>query len=247
MTSANQLSKMSAQALSQGDVAGAQTLAEAALTNDPHNPQATILHEASAHRGSTTTDIRVAQIPTGNFLDSAASGLPAPGGPLNGGVAESPLILQGGPVVQTPEQPDGELLRQVEARRRAKQDALRVEVRSALSAARDTLSTDPEEAVSNLKLVMQDVRQVTGIDDEVRSQLVDQIESAIREGERRRVEKDRLDAEAAENLAIARERQRILEGLERREARQEQIFERFNALMDEGNYLETLGAVRSQP
>ena len=156
-------------------------------------------------------------------------------------------MLQGAPapIAQAPigpERPDGELLGQVEARRRAAQDGLRVEVRKALSTARDTMSTSPEDAVSNLKLLMQDVRQVTGIDGEVRSQLVDQIESAIREGERRRVEKDRLDAEAAENLAVARERQRLVESLERQEARQTQILDRFDALMDEGNYLDAQAA-----
>ena len=239
MTGANRLSKMSAQALAQGDVSGARMLADAALAHDPHNPQAKVMQSASASQRNRAV-VRVAQVNDGDFLGGLSDAGEMEGvlGPAD---SDAPLVLRGEPI-QTPERPDGELLGQVEARRRANQDALRVEVRSALSAASDLMSTNPDEAVTNLKIFMQDVRQAIGIDTEVRSQLADQIESAIREGERRRIEKDRLDAEAAENLAIARERQRILESLGRQEARQGEILDRFNALMDEGNFLDAQAA-----
>ena len=240
MTSAHKLNKMGEQALALGDSDGAQTFAEAALANDPNNPHAAMLQKAAA--------IRVAQA-DGDFLDL----LPSPEGDVtsrvigeptivesqSGGAIDAPLVLQGSPIVSVPVQPereDGALLDQVEARRQAAQDGLKVEVRNALSDARGSMSTNPDDAVSDLKLLMQDIRQVTGVDGEVRDQLMAQIESAIREGERRRVEKDRLDALSAENLANARERQRLVESLERSEARQKQILDRFNALMDEGNY-----------
>ena len=61
MTSANQLSKLGAQAMAHGDIAGAQTLAKAALASDPHHPEATLVRNATMNQSQP--HIRLAQVP----------------------------------------------------------------------------------------------------------------------------------------------------------------------------------------
>ncbi len=133
---------------------------------------------------------------------------------------------------------NGRLLDSVEQRRRAREGLLRVEVRNGIASARGLMSTDPEGAVSELKLLLETVRGADDVSADVRAQLGDQVESAVRAGLRQGLEKSRRDAEIAENQAQARDRLRIANALERRESRISQILERYNALVDEGRYYE---------
>jgi hypothetical protein len=132
--------------------------------------------------------------------------------------------------------PDGELVDQFERRNRAFEGFLRAEVTSALNRARDAMGTRPAEAVNTLELLLDKVRRASDVSPEMRSQLVSQIESALRLAHRqqeihveRQMTGHHIAAQNATRSAADHERSS-------NEQKLAQYLERINALMAEGRY-----------
>ena len=240
-STSQQLTQLGQQAMASGDVEAAETLTTAALRNDPSNLQAELMR-AGLHRSSPASDVRVAQLNGDATLVAPAreSAL------VDGGqdipsliIDEGEIILDGGslpPAGTELEGVDGRYIDDVMARRKAQESYLNVLVRNGLVDGRKRMNTDPQSAVSDLKLLLEDIRNVSDISAEIRSQLVARMESGIREGMRRQIEKEERDALAAGNRARAEERSRLGRKAERRDEEVKQLLDRFNALMDEGLY-----------
>jgi hypothetical protein len=135
---------------------------------------------------------------------------------------------------------EGELLDEVEERRRVLGQMLRREIENTIADARDTMADDPEAAIQELKLAMQNVERAPELNPDVRAQLIDRLQIAIREGQRQAIIQDELEAEREEEMAAARERRLLNERLERDRELEAQLVARYNSLMDEGRYDEAI-------
>ncbi len=151
------------------------------------------------------------------------------------GIYSAPLIIDDVP--REFEDANGRLIDSVEAKRRAREGLLRAEVRNGITAGRDQMSTDPELAVRDLKILLENVKRAPDISGEARRQLRNQVEGAIRAGMARQFEKDRRDQLSASNRARALERQKIADATLREEEQLSQILDRFNSLMAERRYI----------
>ncbi|MEM8679330.1 MAG: hypothetical protein AAGF97_08265, partial [Planctomycetota bacterium] len=150
-------------------------------------------------------------------------------------IGEPPL--ESGVVIEESfESENGRLADAVEARQRARIGVLRAEVRAGLAAAREMMSTNPAGAVRDLKVLRESVRRAPDIPNDVTVELSSQIESGIRVGQTREIEKENRDAQIAANRAVAMERDRIVRATIRDEEQVKQLLNRFNSLMDEGRY-----------
>jgi hypothetical protein len=101
---------------------------------------------------------------------------------------------------------DGALLDEVEQQRRVFGQMLRREVENAVIDARKTMASDPQTAMQDLKLSLQNVERAPELTPDVRAQLKDKLQIALREAQHAAVIKDELDAERDEEFAAARER-----------------------------------------
>jgi len=113
---------------------------------------------------------------------------------------------------------------------------IQTEVIDAINQARHQMATDPAGAAENLKLQLERVRQTAELDPAVRDQLIDQLQAAVREAERRQARIEQERQRTYERLAAAKERQIQAENLLRKQEKLRQLMERFNSLMDEGQY-----------
>ena len=110
---------------------------------------------------------------------------------------------------------NGALLDDVEQQRQVFSQMLRREVENAIIDARRTMSDDPEGAGQQLKLTLQNVERAPELNPDMRSQLIDKLQIALRESQRQASIKDELDAAREEQLAVARERELINQKLAR--------------------------------
>jgi hypothetical protein len=117
---------------------------------------------------------------------------------------------------------------------------LRREVENTIIDARREMNEDPDAAMQQLKLALQNVERTPALSPDVRAQLIDRLQIALREAQRASVIKDELDAARQEQIAAARERRLLAERFERDRERERQLVDRFNALMDEGRYDEAV-------
>ncbi|MHC4406138.1 MAG: VWA domain-containing protein, partial [Planctomycetota bacterium] len=207
-TGVRQASRLAAQALDSGDLASAEKLAQKALEQDPEDNEAQIVLRAVQRRRSGGPD----------DLSLAGPGAPAgtPGAGTSG--ATSNLIN----AVQS----EKDLVRQ----------AITAAVKNTMVVARDKMGTEPGSAIQDLKVQVESVRRAPNIAPAARDKLLRQLEGAIREAERRKIELDHRQQEQHEILAAAKERELINEAMLRGEQMMEQLMARFNSLMDEKNY-----------
>ena len=143
------------------------------------------------------------------------------------------------------EQGVGDFLTDVEGQKQVQTEILQAEVEHGLSTARDNFDANAAKAQQDLKLLLESIDRAPDVEADTRAQLRDQVIAAIQEARRRGMENDeknqlRLTAEAS-----AKERQRILEQLQRRELAIKQIMDRFDALMDERRFREAEEAAQS--
>ena len=117
---------------------------------------------------------------------------------------------------------------------------LRREVENAVIDARRFMSDDPETAMQNLKLMLQNVERAPELSPDVRAQLIDKLQVALREAQHASVIKDELDAAREEELAAARERRLLNDRMARDREKEKQLVDRFNALIGEGRYDDAL-------
>ena len=114
-----------------------------------------------------------------------------------------------------------------------------------LSAARDIFDSNPNKAQQDLKLLLETIERAPDLEAEKRAQMRDQVISAIQEARRRQIENDEKNQLQLASAAAAKERQRIIEQLARRDQAITQIMNRFNALMDERRFREAEEAAQS--
>ncbi|RCS54678.1 hypothetical protein DTL42_05995 [Bremerella cremea] len=230
MASAEEYTRLGAQALAIGDKEGAARLAKAALEFDPNHPRAQAILEASKkpeaeepkkeEKPPVRRGAAVRQIPV-HFVAYQAE--------ENSDDASAPLNLGSD---------DGAFLRETDINKVRNEQVIVAEITDRLRQARDDMATDPAGVSNALKLLLKQLERVPDMSGDVRGRLRNQIVAALREsqGLTRFVESRRN--EAAEREAIARERQALTEKLVRDEDRARVIMEMFDALMDEGKYVE---------
>lgn len=205
------LAQLAGAALQSGDLASAEQLARDALAKNPQDDLAQSVLDAVVAKKA------------GGTKPGKATGAPA---------ADLNLV---GPKEQLPP-PEGSLVESVQQQRRLITQAVTAEVQEAISRARKAMATSPDAVINDLKLQLDNVRRVPELDPDVRNQLVTQLQTALREADRRRVEFEHQRQQQQELLASAKERQLITDNLLRKEEKLRQLMERFNSLMEEGRY-----------
>ena len=113
---------------------------------------------------------------------------------------------------------------------------IQTEVQNAISQARSLMGTDPDRATQQLKLTLEKVRQTAELNPDVRDQVVDVLQTALREAARRKVEFEYARQKRLENMAAGKEQALIAESLIRNQDKVKQLMARFNSLMLEGRY-----------
>ncbi len=171
---------------------------------------------------------------------------PAPPTPPQAVVGESPALPAPAAAAPVPGSltdqfaPEGALLDEVQQQRRVFSQMLRREIENTVIDARKIMSNDPTTAMQSLKLALQNVERAPELTPDVRSQLIDKLQTALREAQHSAVVKDELDAAHEEELAAARERRLLNDRLDRDREKEKQLVDRFNALISERRYDEAL-------
>ncbi|HEY2413623.1 MAG TPA: VWA domain-containing protein, partial [Pirellulaceae bacterium] len=216
MNSAQQLAKLGNEALASGNFAGAQKVAEVALSRDPGNPEAIAIREA-AKKG-----LSAAKAPATTEPELKLTGLaepPAPSGLLAEVLAEPPGFLG-----------------RVEEERRVLSGKMQAEVDNALAGANRTMIVNPDQAENDLKLTLEGVERTPELEPEVRAQLRRKIEIAIRTARQAKIRVDQAVAVAQEQKAAAAEQERLNDALAIQTSRIKQVVDRFESLLAEQRY-----------
>jgi uncharacterized membrane protein YgcG len=233
MASAENLVKLGHEALASGNAQGARAAADAALQRDPRNPTAIALRDAALSGVAAPANLP----PVGNAAPAAGAR------PVRGG-GEADLTLVAPAAADAPiagsllaeELAEGSILPPTIQEELLISQRIQAEVANGLNAARDIMAENPDTAEQDLKLLLENVERAPRLSAEVRRQLRDQIEFAIRESRRLSVEFAENKARTEEARAGALELLRINQDLVVREQRLKQIMDRFNSLMAEGRY-----------
>ncbi len=263
------LTDLAERAIATGDVRAAQVAAQTVLARDPGNIKAKTVQrvvekqqtEAKPVAQATAPDL-AAPAPTAAVPPQAAGANPTPAAAPDKDLSlvRKPAVLPpqaaGGPEQELPSPApaappavgsltdqfagQGALLDEVQQQRRVFGQMLRREVENTVIDARKTMSNDPDTAMQNLKLALQNVERAPGLTPDVRAQLADKLQTALREAQHSAVVKDELDAAHEEELAAARERHLLNDRLARDREKEKQLVDRFNALVDERRYDEAL-------
>jgi hypothetical protein len=217
------LTSLAQHAASSGDAATADRIAQAVLSYDPKNPRAVVARNVAARQlssegqppstasGEDLTLMRLAQAE--DRLPPGAEGLqPADGVFLEDYLGEQAII----------------------------RDAIRKEVEMTLDDARRIMAEYPDQAIQDLKLRLEAVRNAAELDAQTRTQLVDRLEAGLREAERRSAVLEDILREQDAERAAAREQQEINAQIMRTIDKKQELMRRFTALMHEQNYEEAL-------
>ncbi|NMC19002.1 MAG: hypothetical protein GYA33_01170, partial [Thermogutta sp.] len=218
------LTELAEQALQVNDVEAARRMAEEAVRRDPQNQAARKILA------------RVTQI----SQEAGAGAAPAAEGPLPAAPAapQAPadLTLTGPAVPPAADAAPAGLAAQVLKDRAILVDAVTQDVRTKLNEARKRMATNPEDVREDLKELLDQVLRTPDLPAEVREQLADQVRAAIRQADARVIEWNEQQRRAAAQEAQALERKLLTESLLAREEKLTQLMERFNSLMEEGDY-----------
>jgi tetratricopeptide (TPR) repeat protein len=242
------LTELAERAIATGDVKAATVAAQAVLQRDPKNVKAQTVERLVKRRRTEARPAAelVAQIAPGEdeaLADEDLNLVRTAQQPLPPQVEAEPPADEGFPAPGSLTDRfagEGELLDEVQEQRRVLQQLLRREIENVVIDARRRMSADPDAASQDLKLAMQNVERAPELSADVRSQLLDKLQVALREAQHQAVIKDELDAEREEELAAARERRMLNDRLAREKEREQQLIDRYNALMDEGRYEEAM-------
>ena len=208
---AHNLARLGRQAAVTGDLASARQLADEAARLDPSDQNALVLRHAVDRK---LASVRTASLASKNGDDDAP--------------AADALPPQ--------EADDGQLLDEVERQRRVMEGFMRAEVRNALKEANSRMATDPEGVRDLLKLTLDKVRRTSEVGPDLRAQLSDQIEAALRAANRQAVVNSETILQRQQIAAEGEARERINRELFLQEQKVDQLMARFNALMDEERY-----------
>jgi hypothetical protein len=132
---------------------------------------------------------------------------------------------------------DGALLDTIQQQRQLITQQIRAEVDHTLRDARAHMAENPQGMELELKVELERVMQAPELSSETRSQLHSRLEASLHEAARRGATKDILDRQRMEAEAAAVDQRRIVDALDRKEQRIEQLMDRFDSLMDEGRYM----------
>jgi len=215
------LSRLAQEALSAGNLVSAERLIDQALRGDPNDADALALKDVLQKR-------KLGEAPAAGPQEGVSS-TPAEAG------AAADLNLVG---PQALEPPPGALAEGFQHDRRIIRQVINAEVQNTLGKARSLMSTNPDVAAQELKMVLEKVRGTAELNPDARDQFVDAIQSALREAARKKVEVERNRQKQLENAAAAQERLLVAENLLRREEKVNQLMQRCNSLMNEGRYRE---------
>ena len=200
--------ELAKQALLSGDAQGATKLAQAALRGNPSDALAK------------------------KVLAQADGAAPAPAGKAK----EADLDLVGDAPAKDPLDADGAFAEAFLHDQQLIAQRITADVQNTVNQARKIMGRDADAAIQTLKLQLENVKKAPALEPEVRGQLADSLNTAIREGERQRKLQELQRQEQAEKLASAKDRERITQKLTRDEEKARQLMARFNTLMDEGEY-----------
>jgi uncharacterized membrane protein YgcG len=227
-TSAEGLAKLSAQALATGNLDGAKTVAEAAIKSDPTNPTAVRVREAAI-----------------KFAQPATAQPPAPiqDEELNltdGQAAAAPVVQENAPPaassLELTEGGEGVALDEVERLRILQAKVVQTEVENGLIAARKKMATAPDLAKQDLMLLLDNVDRTVELEPDIRSQLRDRIQLAIRQAAQKQIELDHQRSLAQQNQVASIASRRLIEELARKEEKIKQLLDSFDSLLKEGKY-----------
>jgi hypothetical protein len=138
------------------------------------------------------------------------------------------------------------ILDTTESERKVQEGLLKARVEKELHDARNQMGSDPDGAEQELKETGELVKLSPALGAEVRNQLLSQIQNSIREARRQSgVVKEKI-AREREREAQAREQLRVVRDLELKTQKLKQVMDRFDALMEEGNYQEADEIVRPE-
>ena len=185
--------------------------------------------DSAAGRGSTASL-------AGRHCSGPHAPAPPPVGnaPAPGAAGDLNLV---GPAPTAPQPPpEGSLLEGVLHDKRVMSQLMQTEVMNALSKARSQMGSNPEAASEELKLTLEQVRKAPDLDPGVREQFTDQLEVALREAARRKLEVEQIRQQQLESAAAGRERMLLTENLLLNQEKMSQLLKRFDSLMDERRY-----------
>ncbi|MEN6559008.1 MAG: hypothetical protein ABFC54_12610, partial [Thermoguttaceae bacterium] len=224
----NSLGALARQALAAGNLDSAKQLAAELLRRDPNSPEAKALTGAIAKQASGA-----APKPEKKAALKAPVAAPAavPAAKRAGDADDLNLV---GPGAAEP--PAGTMTEQFEHDRRVVAQMIQAQVRNTAEDARKLMSTDPDLAAQNLKLMLETVRRSEDLSPESRDQYAKTLETAIREASRRKIEVDHARQQRLEAMAAGKEQERIANDLLRNQMKVKQLMERFDSLMQEGRY-----------
>jgi von Willebrand factor type A domain len=243
-----QMTDLSQRAIATGDVASADTMSQAVLRRDPGNVRAQtvqqIVRKAQAAGGDLPAPAieGTSDVNSGSDLNLVRPTVVPPQNP--------PMPPQSAPAVETDNPAPGSLvdkfdqsgafLDQVEQQKRVFSQMLRKEIDNTVIDARRQMGDNPAAASQQLKLALQNVERAPELNPDMRAQLIDKLQIALREVQRSASIKDELDAARQQEIAAARERQLLNERLTRNQEKEKQLMNRFDSLMDEHRFDEAL-------
>ncbi|PQO29552.1 hypothetical protein DTL21_26235 [Bremerella cremea] len=235
MASAEEYARLGSQALAIGDKEGAARLAKAALEIDPNHPRAQSIVEAA--KKTDTEEKKTDEKPP---VDRGASARQIPvhfvayQADEASDDASAPLTLGGSD--------DGAFLRESDLNRARTEQVIVAEITEQLRQANEDMGSNPEGVSNALKLLLDQLERAPDLSGDIRARLRNQIVASLRKAQGLTVVVESRRNAAAEREAIARERQALTEKLIRDEDRARVIMEMFDALMDEGKYVEARDA-----
>jgi len=206
--------ELAQQAISRGDLDGAERIVSGVLAANPTAQRAVELKQQIAAR-------RAGSAP-------AAPGQVVPIQPAAQGAADLTIIAP----------QDGQFAQSVLEENRLLTQVMKTDVQITVNRARANMASDPQGVIQDLKLLLERIRQSADLNPEVRSQLMDLVETTLREASRRAAANEINQQQRDERDAKAKEIQLLAQQLTQKERKVQQLMERFNSLMDEGRYLE---------
>jgi VWA domain-containing protein len=227
-------------AVASGNRMAAGQITQAVLRSDPGNVQArTVQHALNKPTDGVEQGGQAKSIPTEQTTVDRALLT----GQVENGQVEDEMILVG------PEEESlldghlrhgfgnaGQLLDQVEQERRVFAQMLAKDVENTILEARSMMTGNPQVAIQQLKLALDNVKQAADLDEAKRAELTDKLKSTMKEGIHQASLKDELDRQREEQLAAVRERKMLNDQLLYNIQREKQLMDRFNSLIDERRY-----------
>lgn len=138
------------------------------------------------------------------------------------------------------------ILDSTEADRKVQEGLIKARVEADLSEARREMGTNPDGAEQNLKSLAELLNVAPSLAAETRSQLLSQVQNAMRAARRQSgVVKEKI-AREREREAQAREQERVLRDLDLKTQRLKQVMDRFDSLMEEGQFQDADDLVRPE-